>query len=166
MVILRNLIIVSSLTLVGCTGTNTSNQPVTAMKPEITQSQEEIGQLLVGKWLGDQPTKEGGSRKWLVERRPDGKYLIQFRVTNSDGSILEQTEVGEWGVSGNIYFSIFKGWIDNGNFIPSDSSDSYNQDAYEIIKLTEQQFRYKNLDSGNEYTVKRVPNDFVFPTNI
>ena len=119
--------------------------------------------MMVGKWYGNQPTKDGGLRQQLIQRAPDGTYGITFRVTNQDGEIIEQTEVGQWGVSGPVYFSIFRGWLDGDEFIPADSADPYNYDAYRILTLTSDFFEYEHVTTGNRFTLERVSNDFDFP---
>lgn len=117
--------------------------------------------MMLGKWYGDLPTKEGGRKQWTIERAHDGTYRIDFLVTKSDGSTQQHSEAGHWGVAGNIYFSIYRGAIDNGQFYPSNPNDPYNYDAYNIIGLTAESFEYQNIDSKNKYTVKKVPSNFL-----
>jgi len=37
------------------------------IKPTLPDSQKEQWSMIIGKWLGDQPTKEGGRRLELIE---------------------------------------------------------------------------------------------------
>lgn len=118
---------------------------------------------MVGKWYGSQPTKEGGVKQHTIERAIDGSYKIVFRVTDANGKVEESSEVGHWGVSGPIYFSIFRGWLSDGRLSTSDPTSPYNYDAYKIINLSTEDFEYESFSSGNRYKIKRVPNDFEFP---
>lgn len=145
----------------GCDTPDTSNTIITASKSNADISQQERWQLMIGKWYGKQPTKDGGIKHELMNRAPDGTYIIQFLIEDKNGSKKKQVEVGHWGVSGSIFFSIFRGWIrDNGQLSPSNPSDAYNYDAYQIIELNEEKFHYKHVSTGNEYTVLKVAPDF------
>ena len=100
----------------------------------------------------------------IVERRRDGSMTIRFLVIDATGKADEQTEVALWGISGPIYFTITRGWLHGRQFHPADPSQSYNYDAYEILELTRQTFRYRHFTTGSEYTLRRVAPDFDFPT--
>ncbi len=119
--------------------------------------------LLVGKWFGNMNVAGGGKYMWIAERKNDGSYKIQFRTVDPSGKKEEQTEVGEWGVSGNIYFTIYKAHLKGGKAIPADPTNPGNRDAYRILKLTNEVFEYEHLDEGVRFTVKKVAQDFVFP---
>lgn len=100
---------------------------------------------------------------WIVERRNDGIYKIHFRVIDPLGEKTDKIELGEWGVSGPIYFTIYKGYIERDKIIPVDPADPYNRDAYQILKLDDEIFEYESFDPVNKYTVRRVPSHFEFP---
>lgn len=151
------------LALPGYASTNTSTGSITSFKPTLNLSQEESWSFMVGKWFGSQPTKEGGVKKQIMERLPQGEYRVTFRIYDKEGKYEEQTEAGYWGISDQIYFTIFRGWINAGQFVPSNPSDPYNYDAYKIISLSNKIFEYKSLSSGNSYSLKKVDNDFAFP---
>lgn len=148
--------------LSGCATTNTSNIAIDYEKTGLTYNQEKTWEIMIGKWYGSQPVKDGGTRQWIAERSDDGTYKITFRRYGKNGEIEEQTEVGYWGVSGPIYFSIFKGWVKDGYLEPSNPRDPYNYDAYRIISLTDSVMEYESASSGNRYTLKKVATDFWF----
>ncbi|NAW64995.1 hypothetical protein [Photobacterium halotolerans] len=133
---------------------------VTEAKPGLPETKVEQRLMMLGKWYGDLPTKEGGRKQWTIERSTDGTYRIDFLITKHDGTTQQSSEAGHWGVAGDIYFSMYRGAIDNGQFYPSNPSDPYNYDAYNIIRLTKESFEYQNIDSGNKYTVKKVSTNF------
>ena len=99
------------LLVCGCATHGTSEVSVTTDKPALTKPQADKWQMMVGKWYGDQQTSEGGRKEWIDHRKNDGTYVIQFRITSKDGEVQQSVEAGEWGVSGPIYFSIFKAWV-------------------------------------------------------
>ncbi len=141
---------------------NTAATKIEAIKPDPTISQVERWRLMTGKWFGSQPTKDGKTLKWIVDRSEDGTYQIRFREYKSDGSFKENIEVGEWGVSGPIYFSVYKGRVDNGQLRRVNPTDPYNRDAYKITTLNDNIFVYESLEVPNRYTVKRVSPLFDF----
>ena len=118
---------------------------------------------MVGKWFGEQPTKEGGRRQWIVERASNGTYKITFRVYKKDGTFSESAEVGQWAVSGPVYMSMFRGHVDGNKIEPVDPSDPYNYDAYEILVLNNSTFKYKSFEYDATFTLKKVGNNFGFP---
>jgi hypothetical protein len=159
-----NYILVSiAFLLSGCATTDTSKEAITSVKPSLTLSQEKTWKLMIGKWYGSQPTKDGGKKREIMERAPNGTYKITFRVYGKDGKYKEQTEVGHWGVSGPVYFLIFRGWVKGDKFSPANPADPYNYDAYKIVRLTNEIFEYESYSSGNRYIIKRVPQEFEFP---
>lgn len=159
---MKNLAVCLGLfSLVGCVSTEKLAQSVTQVKPELSEFKVEQRAMLVGKWYGDLPTKEGGRKQWVIDRADDGSYQIEFLVTKANNSQQQYSESGYWGVAGNIYFSIYRGATHKGEFYPSDPSDPYNYDAYSIINLTSSSFEYQNLDSKNNYVVNKVSTSFV-----
>ena len=157
------VVVLVGLIVTGCATTETSKVAVTSEKPSLTLSQEETWNLMIGKWFGSQPTKDGGKKQEIMERSPQGTYQITFRVYDKNGKMKEQSESGYWGVSGPVYFTIFRGWVEGNQLFPSNPADPYNYDAYRIIKLNNETFEYENYSSGDKYVIRRVPNDFKFP---
>ncbi|MDQ7048685.1 MAG: hypothetical protein Q9M92_03780 [Enterobacterales bacterium] len=88
-----------------------------------------------------------------IERMEDSRYIIEFKVFDSM-SILKQEnkEFGYWEVSGGVYFTMFRGWFKGEKLLPSNPSDAYNYDAYQIVESSPNKLIYKNLSSANLYT--------------
>jgi hypothetical protein len=148
--------------LVGC-----SSQPATidSFKPGLSFSAEQAWGLMIGKWFGSQLTSDGFRREWIAIRRPDGQYRITFRYYDADGTYRESIEFGEWGVDYPIYFSIFRGWVEDGGIKDANPYDPYNRDAYRILSLDEKSMTYQAISNQDIYTLTRVPDDFVFPAD-
>ena len=115
---------------------------------------------MVGRWYGNQPTTDGGRKEWVVERDVRGTYEIRFLIREKDGAVEESTEIGEWGISGGVYFSIFKGWVQDGKIKASDPTDPFSYDAYKIISLKSKAFTYESFISGEKFTVINVSDNF------
>lgn len=148
--------------LAGCT-----SKPATidSFKQDLSFSAEQAWGLMIGKWFGSQLTNDGFRREWIAIRRPDGQYRITFRYYDADGTYRESVEFGEWGVDYPIYFSIFRGWIKDGGITDANPYDPYNRDAYRILSLDEHSMTYQAISNQDIYTLTRVPDDFVFPSD-
>lgn len=134
------------------------NSPAAA---PISADQQQQHKAMLGKWYGNQPLKEGGTHEWVMQRGDQGQYLAEFKTTDKNGNVRRQSEVGLWGVSGDVYFTIFMGYPHPDGIHLVDSSDPYNYDAYYILNLDETAFEYKNARSGSTYKVIKKPDDFV-----
>jgi len=151
-------IILIALLIAGCT---TAPAIYTAKPPD--SSEDSRRSLLLGWWYGEAKTKEGGKRLQITDRSVDGTFKVEFRIIEGSGKVWDQTEVGLWGISGPVYFTITKGWVGGGRFLPADPTQATFYDAYEILELSKDKFRYKHFAIGDEYTMKRVSDSFSFP---
>ena len=156
--------------VIGCSKPSPTSTvpPKVSLQDEVTTkllpTREAKWPLLVGKWFGSMSTKGGGKYMWIADRKNDGSYKIHFRVVEPSGKKnIDKIEVGEWGVSGNIYFTIYKADIEGGKTIPVDPTVPANRDAYKIRNLTNEVFEYEHLDNGVRFSVRKVAEDFVFP---
>lgn len=159
---MKSLLLISALTIFSFTSNateDTSNKSVTPAKPNMTLSQKETWTNLLGKWYGKQPTTDGRVREELVERFP-GVYKVTFRTYDKSGHHEDEVEMGLWGVAGPVYFSFFQGWLRDGQFVQADPRDPNNADAYNIISLDSDTFVYKGIATGNEFTLKKVTDNF------
>src|SRR3546814_1959176 len=89
----------------------------------------------VGRWYGEEPEPGGITRRWVVDAFPDGVFRITFRFYDADGSYREQVEVGEWGISGPVYFLSTKGWVDDGTFLKADTRNRSEEHTSELQSL-------------------------------
>lgn len=131
---------------------------VAYLKPETPAAIEARRDMMVGRWLGEMPTEKGQFYKWLIERRSDGGFTLQAELMEKGKVISRNTEFGLWGVSGHIYFSMTREMLNaQGKVGALDTNTANYYDAYEILELENGIFRYKHLETGNEYLVRRVP---------
>jgi hypothetical protein len=151
------------LVMVGCATQPNRHVRLPDMAKQPTFAEEARREQLLGRWFGETLTNDGGTRKWLIERSDDGTYQVQFRRILGSGQSETITEAGFWGVSGPVYFTIMKGWVDGGSFHPADPADATLYDAYEVVEINDEKFRYRNLSTGSEYAVRRVGAEFVLP---
>ena len=154
------LLFLFAILAAGCSTTPQENKVYMA-KPD-TGILAEIDRLsLVGLWYGNQPTLDGGRKEWLTRRGFDGSFEVTFREWK-DGKIMNvSTEVGEWGLSYNMEIVITRGWKEDGH-IKLAPTESYYWDVYRIEKVDKTHVDYTHIGTDEKYTVKRVPDDFVF----
>lgn len=132
-------------------------ETITAIKPELSENKVSIRKAFIGKWHSKQPTKDGSTRETIIQRLPDSQYLIEFKFFDAKGNLEKsQKEFGFWGVSGGIYFTMFRGQVENDKLYEVDPTDAYNYDSYKIINTSPQELIYQSLSSGNKYTYDRI----------
>lgn len=118
---------------------------------------------MMGRWLGEADTKDGKHSKWLMERRLDGSYTVKFQLFQASKKVLEQIEVGVWGISAGIYFTMTREMIEGMESRPVDTTLATYYDAYDVLSLDDSTFRYRSRESGDVFTVKKVADSFRLP---
>ncbi|MDH3588562.1 MAG: hypothetical protein OEQ74_04090 [Gammaproteobacteria bacterium] len=161
MICLARLLVASALLVVtACAGT--MHVPLSSTDTKLwSDSAQHDRDKMVGKWLGESDSGDGKLRLTLVERRENGTYTLTFR-TYEGHNYEEAVEVGLWGISGPVYFTIMRGWMTGGRFAPSDTTRAYYYDAYKIIQLDNATFEYQSVETGNRFVNRRVGDDFQF----
>ena len=116
----------------------------------------------LGYWIGEMPTKDGKFLRWLVERRVDGAFTLTHIIKDSptDSRKLDpekaKFELGTWGVSGDIYFTATRQYYEGKKISNFDTSDPGLYDAYRIVSFDGSTFTYRSVETGEEFTVKKV----------
>ncbi|HSS66869.1 MAG TPA: hypothetical protein VLS27_20760 [Gammaproteobacteria bacterium] len=140
-----------------------TTQLIDESKPHGPPDADARRNLLVGTWYGSEKTKDGGRRLEIAELFPDGNMRIRFRYIKESGEHSDTTELAYWGISGPIHFTITLGWVNGDKFKPADLTKAHYYDAYEILKLDSESFRYRSFVTGNEFEIIRVEEGFNFP---
>jgi hypothetical protein len=125
-----------------------ANEPATAASP------------LEGSWFGERAEPGTGDLiQWLVHRRSDGTYTIEFHVYRDCNLPDIWREAGIWRFSENLYFTVTLEVAGT----PTDVNNPFYQDTYRVESITPTEMRYTHLKSGRAYSVRRVEREFVFP---
>jgi len=151
--------------IAGCQAptSNDSSSTVTAVKPNTPLSVQLRREQLVGNWYGDQPTKSGGRKQWIMRQMKDGTFRIRFHVRDEIEGNFDSTEFGLWGVSAGYLVTLTRGSVEaDGSIREKSSASAYFWDVYEIVSLQGNDFRYISTETKNEYYTKKVPDDFSF----
>ena len=115
---------------------------------------------LVGRWYGEKAQDDQSIKKWVVTRQDDGTYELKYKIIAKDGTMEIGVEFGIWGVRLPIYFTAMRGYLENGEMVDADTTDASLYDAYKITMVDKNSFTYHSYTSGNQFTVKKVDNDF------
>ncbi|MCA8380666.1 hypothetical protein ACV22X_05370 [Burkholderia orbicola] len=100
----------------------------------------------------------------LMNIRRDGTYSESFKVLEKGGKIRIAEETGQWGVSGNVFFTITTGRGEDGKVIAEvDQSDAYYYDAYLIDYANDGENSIRHILTGDVFVSRRVGDDFAFP---
>ncbi len=118
---------------------------------------------LIGRWFSESVAPNGERRLELKELRRDGTYQVTFRSIQPNGHFAEQTEVGVWGVSGRVYFTIMQGYLAGGSITPVSREDPSYYDAYDILRLDGAELELRLPALNVRYLARRVPPSFRLP---
>ena len=130
---------------------------VFGIKPSDSEDIQSQRDAFVGKWYSRQPTQGGGFREATIERSVDSRYVVEFKYYTQTRQLkLHQKEFGYWGVSGGIYFTMFRGLIKNDEFHEVDPTNAYNYDAYKIEEATGNKLVFVSLTSQNRFVYEKV----------
>ncbi len=132
-----------------------------ARKPAPSLRVEAHWQKIVGKWYGDQPTSDGGRKRWCPTYGTNGDLAIEFIISDRKGEITVTRNNCLWGVCGD--FLITTALRPDGPGKWSLRPEPYAWSVYEIIQLDDSEFRYRSVDTGDEYVVHRVADGFEIP---
>lgn len=111
---------------------------------------------LVGQWhRNDESQFERFSE--FAQLNADGTFIFSFYTHTLDGGLItEISEIGEWGLVGDVHFTITKEEVeDNQNYL-ADMNDEGNYHAYKVLILDEKSFTYQHIVSGEKFTLYRV----------
>lgn len=94
---------------------------------------------LVGTWKGSEKNGqvEGVSKSWIMKRKSNGTYTIEFTIINEDNQKETIKEKGKWWTSGNQLFEQYEG-----NEKPA---------IYSYIVLNEKTIHFKMISSDVEF---------------
>jgi len=156
---MNRIILVLIICGIGIGSCKMRSKTTTGYSPDLSSDDYSNWIKLSGKWYGILDSKDGKS-EWLAQHNPDGTYVIQFKITDKTGTIEKMVESGEWGLSGNIFFTTFKYSGAGDTKTPVDATDPYNRDAYKILKLDETSFKYEHVRTGIKLEAQKVAKDF------
>lgn len=118
--------------------------------------------LLFGRWFREEDKSEQNKR--LVEYAQlsaDGSFeftfvTLQIKVGATDEIVEQATELGDWGLVGDIHFTITKNEVVDDNLYAADLNDSDNYHAYRVLRLNHHIFEYQHVSTGDIFTMRKI----------
>ncbi len=112
---------------------------------------------LFGKWYRSERNSAGEVLTEYAEILADGRYEFTFIQHDDHGTVSEQTvESGDWGLVGDIHFTICKSEFVNDEHYAADLTHEDNYQAYRVLTLNSQIFEYQHILSNEVFILRRV----------
>ena len=84
-------------------------------------------ELLFGRWYRDDLNPQGFQQSEYAELSADGSFELTFLTLNAVGDVTEQiVELGDWGLVGDIHFTITKSEFVHDQDYAADMADDYS----------------------------------------
>lgn len=120
-------------------------------------------ELLFGRWFREEIGEPNKKFIEYAQLSADGSFeftfvTLQVNVGEADRVVEQITELGDWGLVGNIHFTITKNEVVDEQLYAADLNDSNNYHAYRVLQLNHQIFEYQHI-STNEIFIMRKIND-------
>jgi hypothetical protein len=113
--------------------------------------------LLLGYWYRGDSDAEGNQMTEFARIEPDGSFEFIFVQYNQAGEVVEEiTELGDWGLVGDIHFTITKGELIDEEHYGADMTDEENYQAYKILDLDRNIVKYQHIITDEVFILRRV----------
>ena len=129
-------------------------RPLILITALLAASSSASAQSLVGRWFGAK-SPEPVVSCWVNDKRSDGTFEATF-VNTHGGSIYRRQHEGTW-FHGNGLFVTVTHSVNGVPVNPRDRSFRYVY-VYRVLELTEEMFRYGEVESNVEFSVRKVTN--------
>ncbi|MBA6251291.1 MAG: hypothetical protein ACI9O3_001324 [Colwellia sp.] len=113
--------------------------------------------LLAGRWYRMEMNDVGHQLVEYAELCLDGSFEFSFVEQTSQGEIVSQIiELGDWGLVGDIHFTITQEEVVDSEHYRADLNDENNYQAYKVLALDSQIFKYQHIVSNEVFILRRV----------
>jgi hypothetical protein len=113
--------------------------------------------LLFGRWYRNDIDEQGKQVVEYAELSADGSFEFTFVSTEQQTNVTEQViELGDWGLVGNVHFTITKSELIDQQLYAADLNDSNNYQAYNVLQLNHQTFEYQHIETKEIFIMRKV----------
>jgi hypothetical protein len=113
--------------------------------------------LLFGRWYRNDIDEKGLQTVEYAQLSADGSFEFTFMSTDQDTDVTEEViELGDWGLVGNIHFTITKSELIEQQLYAADLNDSNNYQAYKVLQLNHQVFEYQHIETKEIFMMRKV----------
>ena len=111
---------------------------------------------LIGRWFRVELDDHGREIMEIAQLAEDGSYEFHFTISQQENLIEESIEFGDWGLCGDIHFTITKGEVIDNETFSANTADPNNYHAYKVLSLNNQVFSYQHIETQEIYVLKRI----------
>ena len=118
-------------------------------------------ELLFGRWFREEIKSPNEKIIEYAQLNADGSFeftFITLQVNNgfADKVVEQITELGDWGLVGDIHFTITKDEIIDEQIYTTDLNDRNNYHAYKVMQLNHCIFEYQHIDTKENFIMRKV----------
>ncbi len=127
-----------------------------------TVTTQDARQSFVGTWYKGYETSNGTEIEVSIENFDDGTYRKITKKTYVGGYSENNFELGQWGISGPVYFTTKRGIVEGCTIISSDRTSSNVYNAYQTAIVKGDEWRLSHIESrsGRQETYFKMDNAF------
>ncbi|SEL67869.1 hypothetical protein SAMN05216262_11740 [Colwellia chukchiensis] len=112
---------------------------------------------LIGKWYRTEQDDSGELFTEFAEITADGHYEFTFLTHDEQDTVVQESvEIGDWGLVGDIHFTLCKSEFCEGKHYAADLADEGNYHAYRVLTLDSQVFQYQHILTNEVFILHRV----------
>ncbi|WP_114327446.1 hypothetical protein [Candidatus Colwellia aromaticivorans] len=113
--------------------------------------------LLFGRWYRNDIDAQDRQIVEYAELSADGSFEFTFVSTDQETNVTEQiVELGDWGLVGNVHFTITKSELIDQQLYAADLNDSDNYHAYKVLQLDHQTFKYQHIETKEIFIMRKI----------
>lgn len=113
--------------------------------------------MLLGYWFRGDSDNEGNQITEFARIESNGSFEFVFIQYNQAGEVVEEiTELGHWGLVGDIHFTITKGELIDDEHYDANMEDEENYQAYKVLVLDSNIVKYQHIITKEVYILRRV----------
>jgi len=118
-------------------------------------------ELLFGRWFREELEDENKKTIEYAQLSADGSFEFTFMTLETKTDIADKivdqvTELGDWGLVGDIHFTLTKSELVDNELYSADLANSDNYHAYRILQLNSQVFEYQHIVTNEVFIMRRV----------
>lgn len=112
---------------------------------------------LVGQWFCSSINVNGEQSTEFSDIQADGSFEFTFSYYDRNNELIEQIiELGDWGLVGDIHFTMTKSEFINDQHYAADLAEAENYHAYKVLELNSTTFKYQHVITQEVFILKRV----------
>ncbi len=130
-----------------------------------------LREQLIGRWYRHDVDEHGSQTIEYADILADGSFEFTFVTTPTtqgskasvclknpleEGDQQQIIELGDWGLVGDIHFTLTKNELVDGKIYAADLNNADNYHAYRVLQLTHQIFEYQHIVTNEVFIMRRV----------